>query len=143
MKVKKIAVGSLAISLFAIAFVSTVIAAADYSPFYDATRQGNILTLTITSEYSDTEHQFPGSAIDTSRITLVMLPRGETETQTYLVPSETQFTVTQYGVIFTLDRRDLPVKFVAESWVTGYIKIDTTWYTFEAAGPGWGWANIH
>ena len=143
MKLKKMAVGLLALSLLAIAFASTVMAAAEYNVFFDATRQGNNLTFTITSQYSD--QQFPGSAIDTAQITLVMLPRGEIEpnTVTYLVPATTVFTVTQYGVTFTLDRRDLPAKFVDKSWVNGYVSIAEIPHTFEATGPGWGWGNIH
>ena len=140
MKFKKIAVGLLALSLLAIAFVSTA-AAAVYDAYMGVNKQGNDLTFTILRS-NPLNGNFPFDSVDLNRITLEISPRGGTTPVLYQVPPNLVWRGPS-GITFTLDRRDLPVNHAYESWATGYVVIGGIDYTFQAAGPGWGWANIH
>jgi len=139
MKLKMIAVGLLALSLLAIALFSTVAAQDTYSAFMDVTRRGNYLTFIVDS-YGYVPY-FYGYQVDKDSLVLHYIPRGETSEVAFNVPQEI-VVATDYGVTFTLDRRDL-VLHAADSYITGTVTIGGVTYEFYAAGPGWGWANIH
>jgi len=139
MKLKMIAVGVLALSLLAISLFSTVAAQYTYSAYMDVTRRGNYLTFTVDS-YGYVPYFF-GYQVNKDSLVLHYTPRGETSEVAFDVPQNI-VVATEYGVTFTLDRRDL-VLHAADSYLTGIVTVDEAPYEFYASGPGWGWANIH
>jgi hypothetical protein len=134
MKYKHIGIGLIALSLLAMAFVSTAVAS-ELSAYMGASRQGNKITFSISAIANP---GFPIDSIDITKITLVILPKDQTTTLTYEVPLDVVIRDAN-GITFTLDRRDLPVSKADDSWATGFLSNGDT---FVAAGPGWGWGNI-
>ncbi len=138
MKYKHLTEGLLALALLAVTFVPAANAAV-YNGYVSVSRQGNNLTFIMLQIAND---DVPLASVDLARITLVILPKGETTTVSYSVPAGLIYRDSA-GITFTLDRRDLPASKADDSWVDGFVVLGGVSYTFEAAGPGWGWGNIH
>jgi hypothetical protein len=140
MKYKHITIGFAAMSLIAMALVSTVAAVADYTYYMNTSKKANDITFSIPRNLNSGNPSI--DSIDITRITLLIVPERGTDQFSYSVPPE-MVVRDSIGISFTLDRRDLPVNHAQACWATGFVITGGVEYTFEAAGPGWGWGNVH
>jgi len=142
MKYKHLIVCLLALSLLAIAFVSTV-AAAELSSYTNVTKNGKYLTFSIwTTGYKPPDYFF-GTDVDPSSLELHITDTKGNPEIVFPVDLSIVDLSTDY-VTFTMARQDLPVGHATSFYITGSIVSGpSAGSTFTAAGPGWGWGNVH
>jgi hypothetical protein len=148
MKYKHIATALITLSLLAVTFLATA-RAADITLLAFGVKQGKNFTFTIDAniydEITGDVLYTVGNEIDTSSILLTL-------TDTKNVDHEIEPDWTQISVAF--DGSFIEIHLVKQDGIpthgnsmaiTGSFKVGGPYdgLTFEATGPGWGWANIH
>jgi hypothetical protein len=138
MKSKHITVVLIALSLIAVTFVSTAVAATQYDVFMSANKKGKAFTFTILTTTDGIDGPFDGRNVDYSTIVITIV---DSKGRTIVIQNLDSSCVVLEETLITINLvwQDVPTH--ATSMVAvGNVGTDGS--TFSASGPGWGWGGV-